>query len=288
MLNLILEIEQIPVKDIAALRRATVIDLSSNNIRFLPVSFNAYITVISTIRILCVYVSRLFQKNFGSSLVHIVRLDLSKNQLKYLTDDFCNLVNLKHIDLYNNQLENLPVQFGKLTKLQYLDLKGNPLQPSLQKVVGPCITLKDCQNAAKDIVPFMCELYEKIQIEQKRKEKEEMKRKEEELQQLKEQIRLSKKAARKERVMSERQEKARQFLLENDENPSTRDKETKNLSTSTNIPKSSSRSVFKWFMFIVLFIISVFVAFNVSPQSFDNFASIIPKNFETVLKSFAG
>lgn len=38
--NLILEIEQIPVKDIAALRRATVIDLSSNNIRFLPVSFS--------------------------------------------------------------------------------------------------------------------------------------------------------------------------------------------------------------------------------------------------------
>jgi hypothetical protein len=39
---LILEIEHIPVKDIASLRRATVIDLSSNNIRFLPVSFKPY------------------------------------------------------------------------------------------------------------------------------------------------------------------------------------------------------------------------------------------------------
>lgn len=43
MPNLILEIEQIPVKDIAALRRATVIDLSSNVIRFLPVSLVAFI-----------------------------------------------------------------------------------------------------------------------------------------------------------------------------------------------------------------------------------------------------
>lgn len=210
---------------------------------------------------------------------------MSKNQLKYLTDDFCNLVNLKHIDLYNNQLENLPVQFGRLTKLRYLDLKGNPLQLSLQKVVGPCLTLKDCQNAAKDIVPFMCELYEKIQIEQKRKEKEELKRKVEELQELKEQIRLTKKAVRKERVMRERQEKAEQMLLDQDENLSTCNKEAKNLS---NVPKSSSRSVVKWSMFIVVILISILTAFNVSPQLFDYFISIIPKNFETVLNKFAG
>lgn len=43
--NLILEIEQIPVKDIASVRRATVIDLSSNNIRFLPVSWRLNISL---------------------------------------------------------------------------------------------------------------------------------------------------------------------------------------------------------------------------------------------------
>lgn len=35
--NIFAEIENIPVKEIAELRRATAIDLSSNNIKFLPV-----------------------------------------------------------------------------------------------------------------------------------------------------------------------------------------------------------------------------------------------------------
>lgn len=39
IIRMILAIEHIPVKDIAALRRATVLDLSSNNIKFIPVSW---------------------------------------------------------------------------------------------------------------------------------------------------------------------------------------------------------------------------------------------------------
>lgn len=133
---------------------------------------------------------------------------MSKNKLKFLTDDFCNLVNLKHLDLYNNQLENLPVQFGKLSKLRYLDLKGNPLQPTLLKIVGPCLTLKDCNEAAKRIVPFMVDLEVEFRAEQEKREAEEQQRKEEEELQLRELARLAKKAARKERVTKERQEKA--------------------------------------------------------------------------------
>jgi len=177
------EIEHIPVKDIAAVRRATVLDLSSNNIKFLP-------------------------KNFGSSLVHLSRLDLSKNQLKFLTEDFCNLVNLINLNLYENQLENLPISFGKLQKLRFLDLKGNPLQPALQKIVGPCLTTKDCIDAAKNVVPFMRDLEVTFRAEQEKKEEAEKKRLEEEAQAAREQARLAKKAARKERVMRERQEKA--------------------------------------------------------------------------------
>lgn len=213
-----------------------------------------------------------------------MRLDLSRNQLKFLTDDFCNLINLKHLDLYNNQLENLPVQFGKLTRLRYLDLKGNPLQPSLQKVIGPCLTLKDCQNAAKDIVPFMCELYEKIKVEQKRKEKEEAARKEEELRELKEQIRLSKKAARKERVMRERQEKTETAGMLNNQEANDGSE-----SVSDTAKSSVSGTLVKWLEIIVLIAIVIFVAFNVfSPQSLDYILSNMPEKVESFWKKYAG
>lgn len=188
------------MKEIAELRRATTIDLSSNNIKFIPVSILSYF--------IHNHNKFVFQKNFGSSLVRITRLDLSKNQLKFLTDEFCHLINLKHLDLYNNQLESLPVTFGKLSKLRYLDLKGNPLQPALQKIVGPCLTSKDCIEAAKNIVPFMSELEVKLKSEQKKKEEEEHRKAKEEELEAREQARLAKKAARKERVLRERQEKA--------------------------------------------------------------------------------
>lgn len=190
------------MKEIAELRRATVIDLSSNNIKFLPVSLRLYFALATNCLIFQL------KKNFGVCLARITRLDLSKNKLKFLTDDFCNLINLKHLDLYNNQLESLPLTFGKLSKLRYLDLKGNPLQAGLQKVVGPCLTSKNCLDAAKNIVPFMSELEVKVKAEQAKKEEENRLKAEEEELAAREQARLAKKAARKERVMRERQEKA--------------------------------------------------------------------------------
>lgn len=48
------------------------------------------------------------------SLTHLVKLDLSKNQLTSLPDDLGNLVNLQHLDLYNNKLTVLPVSFSQL------------------------------------------------------------------------------------------------------------------------------------------------------------------------------
>lgn len=112
-----------------------------------------------------------FQKNF-CTLTHLTKLDLSKNQLKFLPEDISKLTNLRHLDLYNNRLEHLPLGFSKLKNLRYiylrtysvvlfknfcyfsryLDLKGNPLTPALAKIVGPCLTTKDCQNAARTTV----------------------------------------------------------------------------------------------------------------------------------------
>jgi len=81
-----------------------------------------------------------------------VRLDLSKNQITFLPEDFGQLEQLRHLDLYNNCLEHLPISFGQLRRLRYLDLKGNPLTPAWQKIVGCCSTQKDCQQAAKNTV----------------------------------------------------------------------------------------------------------------------------------------
>lgn len=195
--------------------------------------------------------------------------------MKFLTEDFCNLINLKHLDLYNNQLENLPVQFGKLSKLRYLDLKGNPLGASLQKVIGPCLTLKDCQNAAKNIVPFMVELNEKLLIEQRRKEEEELKRKDEELKELKEQIRLAKKAARKER---KKLVKAQEEL--NQEENGEIKSEKFNIPSSTTCSSGCPMIKISGFLLFSIFIIFAILF------AFPSFLSNLPPKYESMLKQF--
>ncbi|XP_011208924.2 leucine-rich repeat-containing protein 59 [Bactrocera dorsalis] len=122
-------INEIPVREIASFKRVTVLDLSSNCITSLGKSF--------------------------ITLTRLVKVDLSKNQIRYLPEEFGLLRNLRHLDLYDNKLEHLPLSFGNLTNLRYLDLKGNPLTPALAKVVGFCLTTKECQDSARNTVKFL-------------------------------------------------------------------------------------------------------------------------------------
>ena len=46
----------------------------------------------------------LFLQASFPTLIHLVKLDLSKNQLKELPVHFGDLRNLKHLDLYSNQV----------------------------------------------------------------------------------------------------------------------------------------------------------------------------------------
>ncbi|KYO31086.1 leucine-rich repeat-containing protein 59 [Alligator mississippiensis] len=132
------DLSEVPVKELAALPKATVLDLSCNNLAALPSDF--------------------------CSLTHLVKLDLSKNQLQQLPSDFGRLVNLQHLDLLNNRLVALPVSFAQLKNLKWLDLKDNPLDPTLAKVAGDCLDEKQCKQAAVRVLQYM----KAIQSEQDR------------------------------------------------------------------------------------------------------------------------
>lgn len=97
-------------------------------------------------------------------------MDLSKNKLKQLPDNFGDLTKLKHLDLYKNELQHLPLSFSKLKGLRWLDLKDNPLVPAIKETAGQCLDSKQCLKCAKDIVHFYSALQEKIDQERQNRE----------------------------------------------------------------------------------------------------------------------
>lgn len=100
-----------------------------------------------------------------------MKLDLSKNQLKELPENFGELTKLKHLDLYKNELQHLPLSFSKLKALKWLDLKDNPLMPKIAQIAGLCLDTKQCQTCAKDVVLFYTKLEVQIQQEKEMREK---------------------------------------------------------------------------------------------------------------------
>jgi len=113
-LNLSLcELDSVPVREIAQLKKAPCLDLSSNRLRSL-------------------------NDEFSVRLNYLVRLDLSQNALAELPDNFGLLVNLQHLDLYKNQLQTLPLSMDGMAALKFLDISDNPLDLEFQSVVGLC------------------------------------------------------------------------------------------------------------------------------------------------------
>ncbi|XP_069785491.1 leucine-rich repeat-containing protein 59 [Narcine bancroftii] len=152
-------ISEPPVRELAALPKATILDLSCNCLITLPPEF--------------------------CSLTHLIKLDLSKNQLQELPSDFGRLINLQHLDLYNNKLINLPVSFAQLKNLKWLDLKGNPLDSTLKKVAGDCLDEKQCRQSAANVLRYMKTIQSDQDREKQRRlqvEREMEKRREAELQ----------------------------------------------------------------------------------------------------------
>uniref|UniRef100_A0A2K5F8I8 Leucine rich repeat containing 59 n=1 Tax=Aotus nancymaae TaxID=37293 RepID=A0A2K5F8I8_AOTNA len=125
------DLYELPVKELAALPKATIFYLS----------YSKLTTLLSGI----------------CGLIHLVKLDLSKNKLQQLPADFSRLVNLQHLDLLNNRLVILSVSFAQLENLKWLDLKVKPLNPVLAKMAGDCLDEKQCKE------PVACRVTELLQ-----------------------------------------------------------------------------------------------------------------------------
>lgn len=135
----------------------------------------------------------------------------------------------------------------------------------------------------------MGDLEVKFMAEQKKREDDDRRRKEEEAQEARELVRVAKKAARKERVMRERQEKAEAEKLFVDDDQAHDEPTIYPTRISNRKAAHKSESNFLPFLktFIsVLFLLLLifFVFFKFFANQSDKFVSILPKQQQKVLR----
>ncbi len=193
-----------------------------------------------------IYIFIYFQDDF-IKLEGIHTLDLSKNHLTKLPENFGQLKSLKQLDLFDNRITNLPLSFGELTKLevnshfhlnnflislvlfQYLDLKNNPLDDDLQNQAGKCLNKKECRLCAGKVLHYF----------QLRKEDYE---KEEAMKLKKKQANAKAKAKKREKQAEKEREEKRLQRIENAQKRSTK-KEQEEKETNENTDKNNEKIV---------------------------------------------
>lgn len=176
------DLTEAPVRELAAVPKVTIVDLSCNNLTVLTPEF--------------------------CGLTHLLKLDLNKNQLESLPDDFGALVHLQHLDLLGNRLTELPVSFAQLRSLKWLDLKDNPLEPNLAKAAGDCLDERQCRQCASKVLQHMRGLQEEVEkVQQKKLQREkDLERKRE----AKQREREAREKEQKKREKAEEKERRRQ------------------------------------------------------------------------------
>ncbi|CAF3908302.1 unnamed protein product [Rotaria sp. Silwood2] len=162
-------------------------------------------------------------------------LDLSKNHLTKLPENFGQLKSLKQLDLFDNQITNLPLSFCELTKLEYLDLKNNPLDADLQNQSGKCLNKKECRLCAGKVLQYIETLkaeYEKEQaIKLKKKqanEKAKAKKREKQVEKEREEKRLKRIENAQKRVPEKENQQKEINENEDKNNENKENTETKN------------------------------------------------------------
>ena len=82
------------------------------------------LVIIIIIMILC----SLYSQHTFSTLRHLTELDLHRNLLEKLPENFGQLSNLRRLDLHGNPLKTLPHAFWQLSRLEWLDLRENKFE----------------------------------------------------------------------------------------------------------------------------------------------------------------
>eukprot|EP00094_Tigriopus_californicus_P001980 TCALIF_01908-PA protein Name:"Similar to Lrrc59 Leucine-rich repeat-containing protein 59 (Mus musculus)" AED:0.07 eAED:0.07 QI:265/0.5/0.4/1/1/1/5/0/438 len=214
----LMQLQEVPVKDISGLTRGTTLDLSNNQLRTLPV-VEAFIDA---------SLSPLSWQDSFVMLSHLVKLDLSKNQIYELPEYFGQLRHLRHLDLYSNQLERLPVSLAQLKHLKWLDLKHNPLVPALQQAAGPCITASDCSMCAKKVVVLLQSMQSQLDRERQKhalQEQQAEQRRQAQADVERERMRAKKKAAKERRKEENQAQNARDNYAHEMERPQARERD---------------------------------------------------------------
>ncbi|XP_031840470.2 leucine-rich repeat-containing protein 59 [Nomia melanderi] len=134
------DLKEVPVREIATVKKARNLDLSNNLLAALPNTF--------------------------VNLKQIIQLDLSRNMLTEIPENFGELKQLRYLDLYENQISRLPLSLSELKNLRWLDLKENPLTPAVASVAGPCSNLTECQACARNVVMYLSRV--KLSIEEEK------------------------------------------------------------------------------------------------------------------------
>ncbi|KAK0180588.1 hypothetical protein PV327_002955 [Microctonus hyperodae] len=137
------DLQEVPIREIATIRKASCLDLSNNQLISIP---NTIVT-----------------------LMNIVKLDLSKNMLTEIPQNIGEMRQLRHLDLYSNQISRLPLSLGELKNLKWLDLKDNPLTSAVASVAGLCSNSNECQACARNIVAYLANVKQNIEEERLRR-----------------------------------------------------------------------------------------------------------------------
>lgn len=206
------------------------------------------------------------------SLTQIIKLDLSKNKLKELPDNFGDLTRLKYLDLYKNELQHLPLSFSKLKSLRWLDLKDNPLYPAIKETAGQCLDAKQCLKCAKDIVQFYTTLSEKVEQEKLVREAQRVKAKVQN-NQLKAKINGKKKKAQK------KKNNENAILKETLPIEETVIKQENKLEQK---PKVKPCSVFTFIRYFLFFIVFIMISLSISSAAGSTIANNVLLNINNI------
>lgn len=121
------------------------------------------------------------------SLTHLVKLDLSGNRLTELPNNIGALSLLQHLDLFNNEIAELPITIYQMKLLKWLDVKENPLNFPPNSVTGLCRNDAECKKCALQALDFLRkensdrERMRQKELEEKRARKEIQRREQEKM-----------------------------------------------------------------------------------------------------------